>query len=111
MAGRTKRYIVEFDGKRVTELGSFAGLRTALTSIEQGKAAMVSMAYPRDASWLVRWAETGGRRVLLVRDSIGSESYVVDVAELRDTSGDGQIFEALVDRVRRQPDVKATKGR
>ncbi len=111
MAGRTKRYVVEFDGKPVTELGSFAGLRTAASSIEQGQTAMVSMAYPRDAGWLTRWAKTGGRRVLLVRDSVGSESYVVDVAELRDTSGDGQIFEALVDRVRRQSDTKATRGR
>ena len=104
MVDRSKRYVVEYDGKLVTELGSLAGLRTAvLSGVERGEPCVLSMAYPRDAAWLSRWAETGGRRVVVVRDSVGAESFVVDVLELRDCSGDGQIFEALVFGARRQP--------
>jgi hypothetical protein len=109
---RRKRYVVEFDGKTVTELGSLAGLRTAmLASLEQAGPAVLSFAYPGDARWLSRWAETGGRRVVVIRDSVGAESFVIDVAELRDTSGDGQIFEAVVHGVRREPDPKTTRAR
>ena len=109
---KRKRYIVEFDGKAVTELGSLAGLRTAaLANVEQGPS-VLSMAYPRDAQWLSRWAESGGRRVVIVRDSVGAESFVLDILELRDSSGDGQIFEALVHGVRKQPEALAqSKGK
>jgi hypothetical protein len=92
-------------GQPVAEVGSIAGLESAL---ETGAVSTVSLAYAADASWLSAWAEESCRRQLVLRDRVLNVAAYVDAIAICDASGDASIFEVAVATVRV---VERTRGK
>jgi hypothetical protein len=87
------RYLIEFLDEPVAEVGSIAGLEAAV--LEHGMVT-ISLAYPRDATWLDGWASQPSRRQLLVRDRVRKRTITLDALGIRDASGDSLIFELSI---------------
>jgi hypothetical protein len=80
----------------VAEVGSVAGLGSAAATVGTS---IVSVAYPHDVAWLTAWAREPVPRRLLVHDRVHARAYRLDVLDVRDTSGEGLVFELQVGSV------------